>query len=792
LLRRLVAVGRALAETRDQAAIFRSLRGFVAEFLAFDTFLVSMLDAGGATRRCVYCWGDGLEVDVSLFEPLPLNDGPPSRALVTGKPVVCDDLPNELPAGAPIFNVGEDPRQTRSWLIVPMVTGGRVVGSLQLQSYDAARYTYADAVPLAAVADHAAAALENARLLEEAARAERRAARAREQWERTFDAMADAVVLVDGDDRVVRANRAFLALARQTSGVEGRDLAEVLHPDALVARACEICTARREGREGTMLAIMPSAKQRLGVHYEIKLNRVESAGGEFAGMVQVLRDVTALRIAEAELASREAILGTVLSCTTDAIALLDAAGRVLWVNSAVERLGSETPETLRGRNLLEFFDEASRSHMEQLLECVARGETARLEHEFVRDDGGPLLLELVLSPVVEAGRVTGLVATARDITERRASMERASEGEKLRALGQLAAGVAHDFNNLLASILGYAQLLARLPVAADPSVARKLAAIEQAARDGAETVRRIQNFTRVHADAAVETIVVADLLRQSVDLARPRWKDQAQASGSRVHVEIAPVDAALAVAGNGAELREVMTNLIINAVDAMPGGGRITLSAAAEDGWALVRVRDTGHGMDEQTRRRIFEPFFTTRGPQNSGLGLAVSYGIVTRHGGAIDVESDPGVATTFTVRLPSAGTSPSGEAGAPPAPAPAPLELRVLVVDDEQMVRDVVADSLRAAGAEVAAVGSGREAVEALARGRFDLVVTDLGMPDVNGWDVARAAARLDPRPRVLLLTGWGDAASPDAATSGLVERVLAKPIELEDLISAARGRPL
>ncbi len=791
LLRRIIAVGRALAETSDRTAIFRTLREFVAELLPFDTFLVSLLD--GETRRCAYCWGDGAEVDVRLFEPLPLNDGPPSRALVTGEPVVCDDLPRELPEGMPIYNVGLDLRQTRSYLIVPMAASGRVIGSIQLQSYDVACYSLADAVPLAAVADHAAAALENARLLEEAAGAERFAARTRREWERAFEAMADAIVFVDDEDHVVRANRAFWTLTATSPGIVGRRLASVLHPDEQKARACEICEARRTRREGTFMMMLPSAENPLGRHLEIKLNCVAEEDGEHAGMVQVLRDVTALRTVEAELASRQAILDSVLSSTTDAIALLDVAGRVVWVNAAVRRLGGQGPESLRGRQLLEFFDEEAKPHVAALVGRVRQGESVQFEHTFVRPDGSTLLLEMLLSPVVEAERITGVVGTARDITERRAAMERASEGEKLRALGQLAAGVAHDFNNLLASILGYAQLLLRMPAAGEPAVGRKLSAIEQAARDGAETVRRIQNFTRVRSETASETIRVAELLRQAVDLARPRWKDQAQATGRMIRAEIEPVDPSITVVGNGAELREVVTNLVFNAVDAMPAGGRLTLSATADDGWVLIRVRDTGHGIDEVTRRRVFEPFFTTRGPQNSGLGLAVSYGIVTRHGGTIEVESEPEVATVFTVRLPADRTAAPPEPGrARPAASPGRLDGRVLVVDDEEMVRDVVADALRAAGAEVVAVASGREAVEALGGSRFDVVVTDLGMPDVNGWDVARAARDLDPRPRVLLLTGWGTGVGPNEQseeTADLVERVLAKPIDLDDLVAAARG---
>jgi PAS domain S-box-containing protein len=963
VLKRLVAVGRALAETRDQVVIFRILREFVAEVTPFDTFLVSLVDSETRMRWCAYCWGDGAEVDVSLFEPLPINDGPPSRAITTGQPVVSDDLPSELPQGAPIYNVGQDPRQTRSYLIVPMTTGGRVIGSIQLQSYEPQFYTLADAVPLEAVAGHAASALENSWLLETAAAAQRMAeraaareatlnrlgallysvldpsevlatatrtlrsvlgaqrttfftlapdgaslratyesrgadavaleghvvdvdrlppgtldplyageaivaadyeehptfqavaplfrfsgdrsavtvpiheggrllgllligdahprvweaeelalargvaeqvavalrqselyllaARSREEWERTFEAMADAVVLVDRSDRVMRANRAFwVEVNAEPETALGRPLGEVAHEGEAAAAACDVCTARRAHREGSFMVMQPSLDHPLGRHIEVKLNRVEGHDGVCDGMVQVLRDVTALRTAEAELASRQAILDSVLAGTTDAIGLLDAAGRVVWLNSTAERMAASRSFDTRVRPLAEFFEPEARPGVATLLARVWKGETVQFEHSFSRSDGTSMRLECVLAPVVEGGRITGAVGTARDITERHASMERASEGEKLRALGQLAAGVAHDFNNLLASILGHAQLLARSPSLQEPSIARKLGAIERAARDGAETVRRIQNFTRVRAETSSETIRAEDLLGQSVELARPRWKDYAQARGAKIHVEVAPVQAGLTIVGNGAELREVITNLIFNAVDAMPEGGRITLSASAADGYVLLAVRDTGHGLDDETRKRIFEPFFTTRGPQNSGLGLPVSYGIVTRHGGTIEVESEPYVETVFTVRLPAAHVGAPHESEPRRADPERRLDLRVLVVDDDDAVREVVADALAEAGADVVAHASGREAADEVARARFDLVVTDLGMPDVNGWDVARIVRRVAPATPVLLLTGWGDAVTPDdesEATEDLVDRVLAKPVDLDVLVAAA-----
>ncbi len=786
---RLAAVGRTLAETRDELSIYRALREFVAEYVPFDAFLVTSLDADVTTCRCVFCWRGGDEVDPTPFKPLPFGDGVTRQVLLDGEPALCEECSTDVPCeGFPVFSIKgrREAGFARSLLIVPMSSGGRVVGAVHLQSFEPHMYDSADAVPLVAVADHAAAALENVRLLEEAAAARQTAERSREEWERTFDALPDAIVLVDEEDRIRRANRHFWRDYASIGAVPGAKLEDILHPGAGAgASGCEVCFARRTGCEGTFT--LPSRLNVTGRDLEITLSRV-AGSGTVTGMVQVIRDLTRLRKAEADAAARRAILDSVLSNTADSTALLDLEGRVVWVNPAAERLAGVPASELNGTRAIDYFDPDERPEIEAHFARVLAGESVRFEGTVTLPSTGEnRVLEVAWSPIDEGGAVTGVVGTSRDMTERRASLERASEGEKLRALGQLASGVAHDFNNLLAAILGNTQLIGRALGDSNPRIVGRLAAIERAARDGAETVRRIQNFTRVHSEASSETLRVGDLLTQAADLSRPRWKDQAQARGVPIQIAVEEVDPSLAVMGNGAELREVLTNLIINAVDAMPSGGRVTLVGERQGNAALLRVRDAGEGMDEATRRRIFEPFFTTRGPQNSGLGLAVSYGIVRRHGGDIEVESQPGAGSLFTIRLPDVGVSAAPSTRAAPSAVPR-LDCRILVVDDDEAVRDVIVDALTEAGAEVLAIGSGEGAVRLVSKSRFDVVVTDLGMPGMNGWDVAMAVRRIQPAARVLLLTGWGENAIPDSPdAAGAVERILAKPINIDDLIEAA-----
>jgi signal transduction histidine kinase/CheY-like chemotaxis protein len=389
------------------------------------------------------------------------------------------------------------------------------------------------------------------------------------------------------------------------------------------------------------------------------------------------------------------------------------------------------------------------------------------------------------------GRAVGLQGIARDITERKraeagwqARAEQEAETEKMRSLGQLSAGVAHNFNNALTAILGRTQLLLRQ--AADERQRRSLQIIETAALDAAEIVRRVQTFARRSPAAGFDAVALSKLLADTVQLTRTRWEDDARAAGVDYDVrftnEAGPGDTVVASAS---ELREVFVNLIFNAVEAMPAGGRITLAEREQAGWLVVEVSDTGAGVPPELRERVFEPFFTTKGPQGSGLGLAVSYGIVTRHGGTIEAAAAPGGGTTFTVRLPRRPTPDAGPADDRAAPVP---RSRVLVVDDEPEVREVLADLLRELGHEVVACGGGAAALELLARSGFDLLITDLAMPDMDGLTLAARARAAAPSTRVILATGYGQRAPADALRAGLVDATLGKPFQLADVESALR----
>jgi GAF domain-containing protein/CheY-like chemotaxis protein len=354
--------------------------------------------------------------------------------------------------------------------------------------------------------------------------------------------------------------------------------------------------------------------------------------------------------------------------------------------------------------------------------------------------------------------------------------------EKLRALGEMASGVAHDFNNLLAAILGRAQLLLRR--VEDPTLRQWAQVIERSALDGARTVKRLQEFARVRRDAPFAPVDLNEVVRGALDITEARWREEALRRGVDIAVRAALVPVP-SIDGDAAELREALTNLILNAVDAMPGGGVLTLSSAVVDGAVELAVADTGVGIPDDVRERIFDPFFTTKGPQGTGMGLSMTYGIVSRHRGSIGVESQAGRGTTFRLRFPPSGHATPPDDGADGDAAP-PERLRCLVVDDEEAVGTVIGDVLQAVGHDSVVVTDGAAAIERFAAERFDAVFTDLSMPVVSGWQVAHAVKARAPEVPVFVVTGFGVELSPEERNAHGVEAIYAKPLKIADITEA------
>jgi signal transduction histidine kinase len=373
----------------------------------------------------------------------------------------------------------------------------------------------------------------------------------------------------------------------------------------------------------------------------------------------------------------------------------------------------------------------------------------------------------------------------RAMEDLRTTQTRVVEGETLRAMGQMASGMAHHVNNLLAVISGRTQLL--LVRATEPEARRPLEIIQRATFDAAEVVRRVLGFASMQPQPAAAPVDLNELVREVVELTRPRWRDEAQMRSLTIDVEVKTGNIPR-VAGEAPALREVVMNLIFNAIDALPEGGTIRMSTWSADTWVFCAVADDGVGMDDEVRRRALEPFFTTKGPSGTGLGLSVAHSIVQRHRGELSLRAnDGGKGTVVTLRLPQATP---GAAAVEPTPTPEGPPLRILVIDDELTVREALADSLSEDGHAVIQAASGAEGLARLADGvTVDIVLTDLGMPEMTGWDVARAVRTRHPGLPVGLITGWAVALQISDEERRGVDFLIAKPYTMEALRSAFAG---
>jgi signal transduction histidine kinase/ActR/RegA family two-component response regulator len=426
-------------------------------------------------------------------------------------------------------------------------------------------------------------------------------------------------------------------------------------------------------------------------------------------------------------------------------------------------------------------------------EALEHGADFQVETRFVEQDGrvGWLLAKgrVFRDPEGKPLRMTGI---AMDISERKeaeATRLTLSHSERLRALGQMASGIAHDLNQSLALISGYSdmarqELLLDLP---DTSRVREMVEItSRAALEGGQRLKGLLSFVRTQElMAESEWVDLGELMRDVARLTEPRWRDATQAEGRPVNLEVT-TDPGCTIHGSPGALREAFTNLIFNAVDALPHGGSIFLRAqrAAEDE-AIVEVRDTGSGIPSELQSLIFDPFFTTKGERGTGLGLPQVLAIVERHSGRIELDSAPGRGTTFRMRFPIVVEPAAivGDVTEKPT-ANGGHSIRILVVEDEQQLARMASLVLGQRGHHVVVASSGEEALERLHEGSFDLVISDLGLgAGKNGWDVAEVVRKDWPGTRFVLVTGWGAGIDPKEARKRGVDEVIAKPYRIADL---------
>lgn len=693
------------------------------------------------------------------------------RILRSPGPIVIDDSLN-YQDGPSDFNAQVRTHATqvrlRSQIICPLIVNGRFRGALCIHQTDRVRRWTEDEVALVeAVAAQLATGIAQAELFE-------MTGRAKKEWETTFNAMSDGIFIFDNAGQLIRVNRAGAAMEDTWPHLMlGRRCCDILRTSE--GNACIVENTIKDGRSVT-IEIVP---ERFNRPLLVTAEPIIEKGSKTIGAVCTARDLSELRKAEAKAREHQSLLMNILESARESIYAVDTEGRFQWSNNATLSATGYKSEQLIGQSFLDITFEADRETAKEHFEKTLAGKPQSYEARFFAYDGSLRYALFDTAPLVVDGDTTGVLGIARDITEQKQERQRAAQADKLRALGQLASGVAHDFNNALTAILGRAQLMRRQ--VDDVSLIHNLDVIQTAAEDAAATVRRIQTFARQSPAKEFELLDVGSLLSDAIEITRTRWENEARLRGLHYDVELGAGPACYA-SGSASELREVFVNLIVNAVDAMPLGGSLTISCERTNDRLLLRFKDTGLGMSEDVRERIFEPFYTTKGAQGTGLGLAVSYGIIERHEGQFNVESETGSGTTFEIDLPAMEAS--SVAVSKPAKPVETRSMTFLVVDDEQFVRETLADMLTALGHTVTAVAGGREALNELSSSDFDLVFTDLSMPEMDGWELAREIRRrFGPELKIVVVTGHGAGTLIAPADEDLVNGIIGKPFDFDQV---------
>jgi len=508
-----------------------------------------------------------------------------------------------------------------------------------------------------------------------------------------------------------------------------------------------------------------------------------------------LVDITDSKKAEVVLRESEEFNRRLVEHAPFGIAYLAADGTFEYANPAANRIAG-IPEgqisPLLGRKIFEIPGIGDLPRVQEGMRRLLDGESlSNREIAYTSSTGRDTVLLFSATPRFGPdGTFAGVILMFTDISELKKAQEIQRETARYRAVADLAGGVAHNFNNLLQIVLGNMELaIMDLELGNYADVKEELGKVLESARLGTETVRRLQSFAGIRDHSQVSEKGVFDLsgvVRQALDISKTWWKSLPEKEGIEVSLETELQEGCL-VRGERNELFEVVVNLIKNAVEALPQGGSMDVKTSIEDTRVVLKVRDTGIGISEDNLRRMFNPFFTTKASTGSGLGLASSRKIIEDCGGSIIVESSEGIGTTFTIRLPLA-EQPADQARPRTEEVPASGKT-VLVIDDMQAVLDLLKTGLTRSGHMVVTALSGLQGLEIFRENPIDIVICDLGMPGINGWEVGKRITSICeergiPKIPFILLTGWGGqkTETEKIAESG-VDAVVEKPINMGNL---------
>ncbi len=587
--------------------------------------------------------------------------------------------------------------------------------------------------------------------------------RSESEWKTTFDTVTIGLAVVDEKFEIVRTNKAFNELFNYP-------------PDGAVGKTCEEAFCINSGSKDCCMIKMDllenttMEREYLDSRINKRLRRIFypiwSPQNEFKGGVISIYNVTELRLQEAKIQ----FLSRFPETNPNLVISIDREKEIIYINPAARKLMEELeisedeiehilPTDLGA--IMQSFNGRNPAHLE-------------MDHRF-RD-------RVFQYIIYRTSDDNYFYFYGTDITERVDLQRQLLQTERIRAVGEMAAGVAHDFNNLLATILGRTQLL--LHKNENVGSAEELKVIEKAAIDGGQIVRRMQEVTREKRDRNYQPLDVNELIKESIIFTANKLKISTQLKDKKVLLHTDFKGPAV-VKGDAVELKEVFTNLLLNAYDAMPNGGDLFIESGKSDLDNLqIKFRDTGIGMSESVRNKIFNPFFTTKGEKGTGLGLSIAYKTITAHGGHTRVDSEVNRGTVFTITLPLCDEPLQPKKNREVDMQSKYGEIHLLIVDDEAELLDTMAEILRLRFKSVEIASSGEVALQKIEKSKYDVILTDLGMPEMSGWELARRAKENLPSSHVILVTGWGEQAREELKHHPYVDEILSKPYELNDLI--------
>ena len=350
----------------------------------------------------------------------------------------------------------------------------------------------------------------------------------------------------------------------------------------------------------------------------------------------------------------------------------------------------------------------------------------------------------------------------------------------MKAIGTMASGMAHSFNNLLMIILGSSQLL--MEKFKDTSANKQIRIIEKAANDGADIIKKLQKFGRNENELIEKPINLNEIIEETIEISNFKLSDQKRLHDVTIGIQTS-LESIPLVNGNISELRLVLIDLVLNAIEAYKSSGIIVISTSNEGEKVVVKVKDKGVGIKKEILDHIFDPFYKAEGGRGDGLGLSQIYSIINQHGGTIKVKSHPGEGTEVIIKLP-AGPSVEAEVVLEERSLEKIKDRGIFVVEDEQMIRDLYVDILTMKGHTVSAFGSAEEALEEWQMDGYKLIICDLGLPGMNGWEFISKIREVDSYIPIIVLTGWGNEIGEEKANELDVQKVLAKPVSLEELM--------